>query len=68
MASLESGGWFHGYTNWYLRWLVWVVQVAVAAVALESVLGFWGLVVASLLGSFLLFRQLHFHVRQEFER
>ncbi|MFC7045080.1 hypothetical protein ACFQH6_06295 [Halobacteriaceae archaeon GCM10025711] len=68
MASLESGGWFHGYTDWYLRWLVWVVQVAVAAVALEFALGVRGLVVASLLGSFLLFRQLHRHVRQELEQ
>jgi len=56
---------FHGYTTWYLRAVIWIVQVAVAGFVLEFALGRVGYQLATVLGTLLLFRQFHHHVRQE---
>ncbi|EJN59921.1 hypothetical protein SAMN04487950_3656 [Halogranum rubrum] len=63
MASKQS--WFHGYTAWYTRAVVWFLEVLLVGALLQTLLGTLGVVVTGLVGALLLFRHVERHVQQE---
>ena len=61
----DQKSFFHGYTSWYLRAIIWTVQAAMAGFVLELVLGREGYLLAGPTAAILLFRHFHYHVIQE---
>lgn len=65
MGPEERRTWFHGYSAWYVRAIIWFLQASIAGVILNVALGTVGAIISGLVASLLLFRQIDNHVTQE---